>query len=208
MVRPIRVRVHAEMPSVERGLIVMLEEHPDITVISASADSTEASELFSDVQVDLKYAPGVELSSALADPSDSGAPIVLLVDYPPATWDEPLSSPVAILPVDSSSDSLVAAVLAVASGLSVIDPDFARDSRLQWVADPRPNVSESTILTPREHEVLELVSEGLPNKTIALRLGISEHTVKFHLGSLMGKLGAGSRTEAVTLATRQGFLTI
>jgi DNA-binding CsgD family transcriptional regulator len=64
------------------------------------------------------------------------------------------------------------------------------------------------MLTAREREVLQLVAEGLPNKAIARQLGISEHTAKFHVGSLLGKLGAGSRTEAVTLATRRGILPV
>ncbi len=63
-------------------------------------------------------------------------------------------------------------------------------------------------LTPREIEVLQLVAEGLPNKQIALRLGISEHTVKFHVDAILGKLGAHSRTEAVTRAARLGLLVL
>ena len=63
-------------------------------------------------------------------------------------------------------------------------------------------------LTEREREVLDLMALGLPNKTIAARLGISEHTVKFHVGSVMAKLGAASRTEAVTHAIRQGLLAL
>ena len=61
-------------------------------------------------------------------------------------------------------------------------------------------------LTPREQEVLSLLAEGLPNKTIADRLHISEHTVKFHVNAVMSKLGAQSRTEAVVLATRHGWI--
>ncbi len=61
-------------------------------------------------------------------------------------------------------------------------------------------------LTPRELEVLHLVAEGLPNKTIAQQLEISEHTVKFHLNSIMGKMSAQSRTEAVVQATRLGII--
>jgi DNA-binding NarL/FixJ family response regulator len=61
-------------------------------------------------------------------------------------------------------------------------------------------------LTPRETEVLQLVAAGLPNKTIADRLRISEHTVKFHINAIMGKLGAQSRTEAVVRATQQGLI--
>ena len=67
---------------------------------------------------------------------------------------------------------------------------------------------EDEPLTEREQEVLGLVALGLPNKTIAARLHISEHTVKFHVGSILAKLDAGSRTEAVTRAARRGLLTL
>ena len=63
-------------------------------------------------------------------------------------------------------------------------------------------------LTPREIEVLELLAEGLPNKAIAARLGISDQTVKFHVASITGKLGAPNRTAAVRAALRRGMLTI
>ena len=74
---------------------------------------------------------------------------------------------------------------------------------------PRPDIEPSPLvesLTPREVEVLQLLAEGLPNKGIAQRLGISEHTVKFHVNAIMGKLGAQSRTEAVVQATRLGLI--
>jgi DNA-binding NarL/FixJ family response regulator len=61
-------------------------------------------------------------------------------------------------------------------------------------------------LTPREQEVLQLLAEGLPNKAIARQLEISDHTVKFHVNAIMGKLGAQSRTEAVVRATRLGLV--
>lgn len=63
-------------------------------------------------------------------------------------------------------------------------------------------------LTSREQEVLELLAEGLPNKAIAARLGISDQTVKFHVASISAKLGATNRTEAVRLALRRGILTL
>jgi DNA-binding NarL/FixJ family response regulator len=74
-------------------------------------------------------------------------------------------------------------------------------------ADPEPDdgpVPET--LTAREIQVLELVAEGLPNKVIAERLGISDQTVKFHIGSISGKLGAGNRTDAVRRAVRRGLI--
>jgi DNA-binding NarL/FixJ family response regulator len=63
-------------------------------------------------------------------------------------------------------------------------------------------------LTPREVEILQLLAAGLGNKEIASRLGISDHTVKFHVASVIGKLGAASRTEAVTLGIRHGLVMI
>jgi DNA-binding NarL/FixJ family response regulator len=63
-------------------------------------------------------------------------------------------------------------------------------------------------LTPREIEVLDLVAEGLPNKIIAARLGISDQTVKFHVASISGKLGAANRTDAVRRAVRRGLITL
>ena len=71
----------------------------------------------------------------------------------------------------------------------------------------RPS-SSARDLTPRELEVLRLLAEGLPNKTVAHRLEISEHTVKFHVNSLLAKLGAQSRTDAVVRATRLGLVLI
>ena len=75
----------------------------------------------------------------------------------------------------------------------------------------KPAVSRDAFeesLTPREIEVLELLAEGLPNKAIAARLGISDQTVKFHVSSITGKLGASNRTEAVRLAVRLGLITL
>jgi DNA-binding NarL/FixJ family response regulator len=63
-------------------------------------------------------------------------------------------------------------------------------------------------LTAREVEVLELLAEGLPNKAIAARLGISDQTVKFHVASIAGKLGAANRTDAVRRAVRRGLITL
>jgi DNA-binding NarL/FixJ family response regulator len=73
------------------------------------------------------------------------------------------------------------------------------DDREQAVAEP---------LTPREINVLELLAEGLPNKGIARRLGISDQTVKFHVGSISSKLGAANRTDAVRRAVRGGLITL
>ena len=73
---------------------------------------------------------------------------------------------------------------------------------------PPPGIGASPLLTPREQDALRLLAEGLPNNGAASRLAVSEHTVKFHLNSIIGKLNAQSRTEAVTLSTRLGLLSL
>jgi DNA-binding NarL/FixJ family response regulator len=87
------------------------------------------------------------------------------------------------------------------AGLAVDAFVLAPRERADMDDEPLPET-----LTPREIEVLELVAEGLPNKVIAERLGISDQTVKFHIGSISGKLGAGNRTDAVRRAVRRGLI--
>ena len=134
-----------------------------------------------------------------------GAPLVM-IGADPATDGPGLSgAPVAYLPSDVDAAALAAAVRATATGLIVLDASVAGATGVH--AHARTSENAET-LTAREREVLLLVAEGLPNKAIARELGISEHTAKFHVGSLLGKLGAASRTEAVTLATRRGILPV
>ena len=103
----------------------------------------------------------------------------------------------------TTAEEMGQAIRTVRQGGMVLHPLAAATllQRLQAATAPRPEA-----LTPRELEVLRLLVEGLTNKAIAGRLGISDHTVKFHIGAILGKLGAASRTEAVTLAVRQGLV--
>jgi DNA-binding NarL/FixJ family response regulator len=110
---------------------------------------------------------------------------------------------------DAEAETLVAAVRAVAAGLRVIDGSLGDAAELdRSAAGSAIATEEGGPLSRREREVLGLVAAGLPNKAIARELGISDHTVKFHVSSLLTKLDAGSRTEAVTIATRQGILSL
>ena len=103
---------------------------------------------------------------------------------------------------DAGAARLAAAVRAVAEGLMVLDAGAAES-----VLRPRPAAPASVEhLTPREQEVLQLLAQGLSNKLIAARLGISDHTVKFHVNAILGKLGAQSRTEAIAQAARMGLV--
>lgn len=104
---------------------------------------------------------------------------------------------------DGLREQLVAAAEALASGLLVLDPGLA-----EAVLRPAPTGAELLVepLTPRETEVLSLLAEGLGNRAIGGRLGISEHTAKFHVNAILGKLGAQSRAEAVAVAARLGLI--
>jgi len=114
-----------------------------------------------------------------------------------------------VLSRDAGPEEIMATVDATAVGLVVLHQDAA--SLLLSLVPAGSRVaasSEIEALTPREIEVLVMLAEGEGNKTIARRLGISEHTVKFHVGSILAKMHASSRTEAVTLGVRQGLIMV
>jgi len=106
-----------------------------------------------------------------------------------------------ILPVDVDGNQLRAAIRAIAQGLVVLYPS---EVRVTWREDAEEIAVE--VLTPREKEVLQMLGLGRSNKEIAGRLKISEHTAKFHVASVLGKLGAATRTEAVSIAMRRGLI--
>jgi two-component system nitrate/nitrite response regulator NarL len=112
----------------------------------------------------------------------------------------------AALPRDADGESLAAAIRAVVQGLVVLDGSFAAALLREAPAAAPPDLVES--LTPREAEVLQLLTQGLPNKAIAQRLGISDHTVKFHVNAILGKLGVQSRGEAIVQAVRLGLVAL
>ncbi len=114
----------------------------------------------------------------------------------------------AVLPGDLSPEQLVAALEAAASGLVVLHPSQANEIlSANAGATPRAAAEEyAEALTRRELEVLQMLAGGLSNKEIGSRLKISEHTAKFHVAAILGKLGAGSRAEAVSIGIRRGLV--
>jgi DNA-binding NarL/FixJ family response regulator len=203
----LRIVVAARYPSVRAGLRAMLDAAEGLSVVG------EVAALGEDVEFDVNATDVLVID--LDDDADvewlrdvaSSVPLVLLAGEPSA-FRELLAQeprPRGCLLKGATADEMTAAVAAVAQGLVVIDPAVARMvPTATYGASNGP--SAPSPLTRREQDVLELVAEGLPNKQIAPRLGISEHTVKFHVGAILGKLGAASRTEAVTLAVRAGLL--
>lgn len=131
--------------------------------------------------------------------SSLGAPLLALVSSPEGAAHALREGATGVLDRATDGERLLTALRALLDGLAVLEPALLSASEPD--ADVEP-------LTPRERDVLNLLAEGLPNKAIAKRLGVSEHTVKFHLNAVLSKLGATSRTEAVTKAVRAGLLTL
>jgi NarL family two-component system response regulator YdfI len=135
-------------------------------------------------------------------------PVILLAAEPHGAWtvQSRRAGVRGVLRDDATAEELIAAVAAAMAGLVVLHP-AALIARPAGMAGS-PRASEGTGLTPRELEILEMMAEGMSNRRIAVRLGISGYTVKFHVASVLGKLGAASRTEAVTLGLRQGLISL
>jgi DNA-binding NarL/FixJ family response regulator len=204
-----QVLIAAPTPALRAGLRALLG-HPDIEIIGETT-SLAAETLAGDVVVvgDAELLLGLDAGAldagrpALVVLADDERPLVRLRALAPSGW--------GIVPRDASASEIQAAVASAAQGLAVMQPAL-----LERLGAPRQGVVAgdgagalgSEPLTPREQEVLELLSQGLPNKLIARQLAISEHTVKFHVSSLIAKLGAGSRTDAVSRAARLGLIVL
>jgi len=135
-------------------------------------------------------------------------PVVALVEEATPEWTAgALRAGVkAVLARDSGAEEIAAAVNAAYAGFVLLDPQLGFELAEKIRAPEQFDSAEE--LTARETEVLRLLGEGYSNREIAERLGISEHTVKFHISSILGKLGAESRTEAVSLGIRMGIIVV
>jgi two-component system nitrate/nitrite response regulator NarL len=200
----LRVLVVATSPALRAGLVTLLASDRLLDpMVAEMVELGDADSAPSAIVVDYSAGEPEEiLTLAEAFP---GSPLVMIGADPASDGPGLSGAPVAYLPSDVDAAALAAAVHAAAVGLIVLDPAVAGATGIHAHARTSDNAET---LTTRERQVLLLVAEGLPNKAIARELGISEHTAKFHVGSLLGKLGAASRTEAVTLATRRGILPV
>lgn len=183
--------------------------------VAGSAASLESAEsLLQDAEADavLIDTTGEQPEQFVETVVESGLPselaVVLLADpLPRASLAAALGAGVrAVLPRSVSQDQLLAALQAVASGLIVVDSADVEAAFPAFSPGFRPLGELAEPLTRRESEVLQMLAAGLGNKEIAVRLAISGHTVKFHVASILGKLGAETRTEAVSLGIRRGLV--
>lgn len=132
--------------------------------------------------------------------------VILLTPTPREAWTARArrSGVRAVLGRDVGADELTAAIAATKAGLLALHPDAVGGRRAAAALAPETLAP----LTARELEILEMMAEGMSNRAIAGRLKISRHTVKFHVASILTKLAAHSRTEAVTLGVRQGLISL
>jgi NarL family two-component system response regulator YdfI len=181
----------------------------DLCVVGSAA-STALADLLRRADPDVLLVDiGSETAEALEHIAEQIAlPATVLLSSNPHSVQQLLGLGVrAVLPSRTSAARLVAAVKAVAAGLIVVDERTTGVGALGEYEERRERETVDA-LTPREVEVLQLLAEGLPNKEIAKALVISEHTVKFHLAAIFGKLGATSRTEAVAIGIRRGLVMV
>jgi two-component system, NarL family, response regulator YdfI len=190
----IRVLLSVSSPALRAGLRALLSSDNTIKVVNNSLDE----ELEADVIITSASQASFSLNGA--DPSAS-TPTLFLTDEPLNVRELRRSLRLwGVLPSDASGEELAAAVHALSQGLIV------GTSTLLFESESEP--SSHGPLTERELEVLGLLARGLANKQIAVSLGISEHTVKFHVSSIYSKLNVTNRTEAVRQGLRGGWIAL
>lgn len=206
----VRVLVVAEDPLARAGLAMMLRQEGCIVAgqVAGGADLLLELDLYRpDVVLwDLGWDPEAGLEETLQGLEALAAgetAVVALLPGEEHAGEVQAAGALGLLLREAPAASLVAALRAAALGLLVVDPGLAAGVR-RPAAGPGSQPVEA--LTPRESEVLQFLAEGLTNRAIALELEISEHTVKFHVNAILGKLGAQSRTEAVVRAVRAGLV--
>ncbi|HKN66526.1 MAG TPA: response regulator transcription factor [Gemmatimonadaceae bacterium] len=222
-----RVLVTAASAVSRAGLEAILARDPAIVVVgSAKAGTSLADEIVEhepDVLV-LEFAGGdddaLTILHVVSGDLDDGvhalpAVVVLTDDEDAASFVGALGARVrGLLPRDARPHEIVAAVSAAAAGLVAVTSELFATMRSNGTPAAAPSrtgkdeLSRETPLTPRELEVLRMIADGLGNKQIAARLAISEHTVKFHVGSVFAKTHASTRAEAVMIGARRGLIVV
>lgn len=208
----IRILVADDHPVVRDGLVMILDTQPDFEVVGAAADGAEA------LTKSLALAPDVLLLD-LEMPELDGVEVIKrlhqinaetkIIVFTAFDTDERIVEAVragvqGYLLKGAPREELFNAVRIVYAGGSLLQP-MVVSKLLKHVNQSQEN-SETDSLTPRELDVLRLMAQGLQNKEIAADLVISERTVKFHVSSILSKLNAGNRTEAVAIAAQQGLV--
>jgi DNA-binding NarL/FixJ family response regulator len=211
----IRILVADDHPIVRDGLAAVLNTQPDFAVVGEAGSGAET------VRQVATLAPDVLLLD-LAMPDGDGVETLLqlreqhltvrVIVFTAFDTDERILAAIragaqGYLLKGIPREDIFGAIRTVSAGGSLLTPVVA-SRLLRHVSAEGAGSAASAALTPRERETLGLLGRGLQNKEIAVRLGVRERTIKFHVAALMRKLGAGNRTEVVTRATQAGLLTL
>ena len=203
------IRIILTIPgsALRAGLRALLETSPDFQVIAANARPEILNE--GDVWVVTEATSKDEIRREIVSAQADVALLVLAdgtlsedyADLPVRAW--------GVLPVDATVEEMMAAIQALDAGLVVLYPSWADLPLARRLSGPVAEVEPLVEpLTERETEVLQWLTQGFSNKQIAAKLHISEHTVKFHVSSIYGKLNATNRAEAVRLGVLQGLVAL
>ncbi len=222
--KPLRVLISAASSVTRAGLERLLEDQPSLQLVGTISSANELPQSIAENDPDalVLHVEGQSSETNWEELIALAVPIVLLTDEADlASTTAPLAAGVqAILLGDATGSELAAAAQSAAAGLLTLSGDLADLARHSLLAHARDEGDESVVsptriadaspehLTLREGEVLEMMMEGLSNKEIAAHLNISAHTVKFHISSILGKLGASTRTAAAAIGLRRGLITI
>jgi DNA-binding NarL/FixJ family response regulator len=190
----IRVLLSVPSPALRAGLRALLASDKTIRVVNDSLNEE------SEADVVITSASHASFSHDGLDPASSAATLFLSDDQPNVRAMTRSLRVWGVLPTDASAEELTAAVHALSQGLIVGTPTLLFESESEPLSHGP--------LTDRESEVLGLLAKGLANKQIAVALGISEHTVKFHVSSIYAKLNVTNRTEAVREGLRGGWIAL
>ena len=206
----IRILVADDHPMLREGLVAVLSTQPDFDIVGEAADGAEvvrlAEALRPDVillDLEMPDVDGVAALEGLRDAvSEARAIVFTAYDTDERILRSLRAGARGYLLKGASRQEIFDAVRTVHAGGSLLEPGVT--TRL--LDHVREGGEQTEPLTPRELEVLALISEGLHNSEIAGRLFVTERTVKFHVSSILAKLGADNRTEAVALAARRGLI--
>jgi DNA-binding NarL/FixJ family response regulator len=212
----IQVAIVALAQSVRLGLRAMLESDDDkrVQIVGEAATLNELSLLprRTDVVVIASWGSSLHVIHNAIVESLLEIPVLLLSNEPVSfqSMGSLAGRAWGFLSMDTTQEELTAAVHALALGLWVGDATFTGGlgRTPQGPQGDGADGQDGDLLTPREKEVLQLLAQGLPNKQIAQRIGISENTIKYHISSIYSKLGASNRTEAVRLGAHRGIIVL
>ena len=206
----IRIAVVATSAVRRAGLESIVRSHADFYLAGSFGSVASLVPFARNTKLDVIVIDSDSIRDLLLEPISEAA-IVLLTEVSDARLVARLLriGVRAILSRESDPDNVLSAIYAVYDGLVLLSTATAESLAAVYGDQPLEVEDEmSEEITSRETDVLRMLAEGLVNKEIAARLGISEHTVKFHISSILDKLGASTRTEAVTLGIRRGLIPI